>query len=101
MMHEAATLLAASSLLLVLVAARGATLPFGALQGKLKPAENARGPGGILSPEKGAQHDKPSLHSQNDSVTIAHRDTTELTKIAEIARVMGATVGPANAGGHE
>lgn len=98
-MHEASTVFAASSPSLVLVAARGAASPFGALHCKLKPAKNARGPGGLTSPEKGVGHDKASLQSQNDSVTIAHRDTNELTRIAQIARVMGATVGPANAGG--
>lgn len=98
-MRAASIVLAASPLPRALVAARGAALSFGEVQGSLKPTRNARGPGGLTSPEKGAAQDKASLQSKNDSVTIAHRDTIELTKIAEIARVMGATVGPANAGG--
>lgn len=99
MMRAASVLLAASSPSRALVAARGAASPFGPLHGSVKPSRNAWGPGGLTSPEKGVGHDKASLQTKNDSVTIAHRDTNELTKIAEIARVMGATVGPANAGG--
>lgn len=99
MMRAASVLLAASPLPRALVAARGAASPFGTPPGKVKPSQAPCRPGGLTSPEKGVGHDKASLHSQNDSVTIAHRDTTELTKIAEIARVMGASVGPANAEG--
>lgn len=58
-----------------------------------------RGCGGAISPEKGAARDNVSLHSQFDSVTISHSDPDELKRILEIARVMGATAGPANAGG--
>lgn len=55
--------------------------------------------GGIsFSPEKGDQDTQTELHPQ-DHVTITHSNPAELARILEVAKLMGASVGTANAGG--
>lgn len=97
MSREAGTVFEASSLQLALVAARGATLSGHPSQG-LKKRGIPRGIGGIpTSPEKGDEAKTVELHPQNQ-VTITHQNPDELARILEIAKLMGANVGPAKAG---
>lgn len=51
-----------------------------------------------FSPEKGDQTTAIELHSQ-DHVTITHSNPAELARILEVVKLMGASVGTANAGG--
>lgn len=55
--------------------------------------------GGIaFSPEKGDQTTAIELHPQ-ETVTITHSNPTELARILEVVKLMGASVGTASAGG--
>lgn len=97
MSREASTVFAASSPPAALVTARGAKPSSPPSQG-LKSGGIPRGIGGIpTSPEKGDQAKTVELHPQNQ-VTITHNNPDELARILEIAKLMGANVGPAKAG---
>ncbi|MFA5862554.1 MAG: hypothetical protein WDA16_12755 [Candidatus Thermoplasmatota archaeon] len=52
----------------------------------------------FFNPEKGDQNTATELHPQ-DHVTITHSNPTELARILEVAKLMGASVGTANVGG--
>lgn len=54
--------------------------------------------GATFNPVEGEPHTQIELHSQ-DHVTITHSNPAELARILEVVKLMGASVGTANAGG--